>query len=72
MERRASYLHEGSLDNVLEGLLDRHGARLVDDLDLLDLLDGSVGSGVRHCDGLLPLVFWDEGMAGEQQGKLEG
>lgn len=61
--RRQRYLHpkthEGSLDDLLEGLLDRHGARVVGDLDLLDLLRGvgSVGSGVRHCDGLLPPVL---------------
>jgi hypothetical protein len=43
---------EGSLDDLLEGILDRHGSRLVGDIGDLDLGGGgvgsNVGSSVRH------------------------
>lgn len=44
---------ESGLDDLLESVLDRHGAGLGGDLDLLGLDFGVVGSGfrssVRHC-----------------------
>jgi len=54
-------MDESGLDNLLESVLDRHGAGLLSSLGDLDLGGGGVGSGfrssVRHCDSLRPLIL---------------